>query len=82
MPRRTHTDEDWDDPEDFDAEDEDEDTISCPYCRRQIHEESVRCPYCEQYLSEEDAPANKPWWLIIGAGVCLAIAIMWIVKGY
>ncbi|MFL5342287.1 MAG: zinc ribbon domain-containing protein [Gemmataceae bacterium] len=60
-------------------EDEDDDpTIPCPYCRKPIHEDSPRCPYCEQYISEEDAPpARKPRWLIVGAVVCLAVAVLW-----
>jgi hypothetical protein len=79
MPRN-RTDDDWED-DDFGDPDEEEDTIPCPYCRRMIHEDSVRCPYCEQYLSQEDAsPGLKPWWLLIGAVVCLALVIMWIMN--
>lgn len=76
MPRWADED-DWDDEDD--SSDEDEDTISCPYCRRDIHEDSVQCPHCGQYLSQEDAPpGQKPWWLLIGAAVCLALVLMWI----
>jgi len=58
---------------------DDEPTISCPYCRRQIHEESQRCPYCENYISEEDAvSARKPWWIIIGASLTLYVVYRWI----
>ena len=79
MARRTAADEDWDnDPED---EDGDEDvTVPCPYCGKQIHEEAERCPYCENYISAEDAPpARKPWWIIIGALLCLYAVYRWIV---
>ncbi len=68
---------DRDDEEDWDEE---EDTISCPYCQRTIHEDSVRCPHCEQYLSTEDSsPARKPWWILVGALLCLYAVYRWIV---
>jgi hypothetical protein len=58
---------------------DDEQTIPCPYCRREIQEDSPRCPYCEQYISSEDAPsARKPWWIIAGAIVCLYLVYRWI----
>ena len=75
-------DEDWDDDE-VDAyygdgldDPDDEPTVPCPYCRRDILEDSPRCPYCERYISEEDhAAASKPLWVIATALVCLAIAL-------
>lgn len=90
MPRRLAEDEEWDEDESDDgggdeevtdeAEEEDEEpTISCPYCKRQILEDSQRCPYCEHYISEEDAPpGRKPWWIILGALLCLYIVYRWI----
>jgi len=74
----------WDDDseDDFDA-DEDEPTIPCPHCRKEIHEDSPRCPYCENYLSDEDAPpARKPLWIILGAIVCLYIVYRWVAVGW
>jgi len=82
MARRLTDDEEWDDGESDAAEasDDDEPTISCFYCKRQIHEDSQRCPYCEHYISEEDAPpARKPWWVILGTLLCLYIVYRWIV---
>jgi hypothetical protein len=61
-------------------QDDDDDTIPCPYCRRAIHEEAVRCPHCENYISDEDAPARRPWWLWICAFVCLLIALGWALR--
>ena len=61
----------------------DDDTIPCPYCKREIHEDSQRCPHCEQYISEEHAPPSaKPWWLLIGVAVCLYVVYRWIVGGW
>jgi hypothetical protein len=73
-------DEGWEANESTDESDEDhEQPIPCPYCRREIHEDSPRCPHCGQYISEEDAPpARKPWWIILGAVLCLYILWRWI----
>ena len=67
-------------PDDEFAADEDEEpTVPCPYCRREIHEDAQRCPYCENYLSAEDAPpTRKSWWIIIGAALCLFAVYRWI----
>jgi hypothetical protein len=72
MSRRVLDEDEW--------EDEDEEsTIPCPYCKRDIHADTPRCPYCEQYISEEDTPpARKPWWLVIGVLVCLYLVYRWI----
>jgi hypothetical protein len=57
----------------------DDDTIPCPYCKREIHEESQRCPHCGNYISDEDAPpARKPWWIIIGALLVFYIIYRWV----
>jgi len=65
-----------------DGEDEDEETIPCPYCRRPLHEDSQRCPHCESYISEEDAPAGpKPFWLVLGVLAGLAAAALWLFRG-
>lgn len=69
--------------DDFDddyPEDDDEPTVPCPYCNRQIHEDAQRCPYCEEYISEEDAPpGRKPWWVVAGVIVCLYIVLRWMI---
>jgi hypothetical protein len=67
-------DDDWND-------DDEEATIPCPYCHRQIHEDSQRCPYCENYISEEDkVPAHKPGWIIIGVLLVFLILYWWIAR--
>ena len=54
-------------------------TVPCPYCKREIFEDTPRCPFCEQYISREDAGATstKPWWIIIGVGLCLYAVYKW-----
>ena len=61
------------------ADEDGAETYPCPNCHRQIHEESERCPYCAHYISAEDAaPNRKPWWIVIGAIVCLYAVYRWI----
>ncbi len=61
-------------------DDEDELTVPCPHCQRPIHEDAPRCPYCGNYITEEDAPpTRKPWWLVVGALLCLYVVYRWIV---
>ena len=85
MARRRAENEEWDEWEsdagaDEEASDGDEATITCPCCKRQIHEDAQRCPYCENYISDEDSPpARKPWWIILGTLLCLYIVYRWIV---
>ena len=74
----------WDEEDDWDAEDVDdegESTIPCPYCGNEVHADSPRCPSCENYLSLEDAPprlTNKPWWVLLGAGLGLLVFLRWL----
>ena len=76
--------DDWDDDRDDDSEPGDQDpddepTVPCPYCRREILEDSPHCPFCERYISAEDSPGpRKPFWVIATALICLAIAL-WLV---
>ena len=69
-------DQDWDDEEaDLGDDSDEEPTVPCPSCHRDILEDSPRCPYCERYISEEDhANPKKPLWVIVTAVVCLIIA--------
>ena len=58
-------------------DDDDTETISCPHCRNPVYENAERCPRCGRYLSEEDAPhRRRPWWIVAGVIVCLAIILL------
>jgi hypothetical protein len=66
-------------PREFPEPEQDGDgLLPCPHCLGVLCEDSVRCPHCGNYLSEEDSPSRKPWWVILGALICLAVALYWI----
>jgi hypothetical protein len=80
----------WDDADDLDdsefpdeSDDGDNDTVECPHCLRPVYEDAERCPGCGRYLSREDRarPARRPWWLVVGALVCIVVVIRWVTLG-
>jgi hypothetical protein len=73
--------DDWDDQADSTPDDDEEPTVPCPYCNREILEDLAQCPYCGNYLSEEDAPpSRKPWWILIGVALALYVVYRWVVN--
>ena len=74
--------DDFDSEEDYPEPDEEAnghvDTIACPHCQATIYEEAEQCPHCGQYISEEDSGRSKPLWIIVGALLCLAVALSWV----
>jgi hypothetical protein len=78
-------DDEWDPEDDADIGDDsdEEPTVPCPYCRREILEDSPRCPYCERFISAEDhAGPKKPLWIIATALVCLGVALWWVFAAF
>ena len=74
--------DDWDDEADIGDDSDDEPTVPCPFCRRDILEDSPRCPSCERYISAEDhAARGKPVWVIVTALIGIGIAIWWALVG-
>ena len=55
-------------------------TFPCPHCFHTVYDGTERCPGCGNYLSVEDAPARRPWWLVVGVLVCLIVVIGWMVR--
>ena len=83
MARQLEDADDWDDGCESDSRnnDEDEPTVPCPYCGKDIYEDAPRCPHCGQYISEEDvAPSRAPWWIILGVLLCLCATVVWIIS--
>lgn len=74
---------DWDD-DDMDAEADDsdeEDTVPCPACGREILEDCDHCPACGHWRDEETAtPSRQPPWVIATALACLAAALWWTLR--
>jgi hypothetical protein len=84
MPWRDDPDDDLDDSEypDEPEDDQDEDpTAPCPYCHRPVYDDAEWCPSCGKYLSREDAPAGRPWWLVVGVLAGLAVVLGWVLLG-
>lgn len=92
MPRRTTTEDDWEEEDDGDwspdddeewtpDESADDETVPCPHCQEPVHEQAERCPHCGWYISEEDAPpARRPWWVVLGLIFAL-VAVFLLVFG-
>ena len=75
----------WDESEDneideFDGDsDVDDTTEPCPNCGEAIYDDAERCPHCGHYITEEHGRSSgKPWWVILGAVLCLAVAFYWL----
>ncbi len=66
--------DDIDDEEDRD----DDETMPCPHCGESVYDDAERCPECGRYLSPDDISHRKPWWVVAGAVVCLAMMTWWI----
>ncbi len=80
MARQSWNDEDGDWGDDESGLDG-ESTITCPHCGTEVYEDSPRCPSCENYLSLEDSlptATNKPWWVLLGAGLGLLAFLRWL----
>jgi hypothetical protein len=78
--RRYDDEDEWDEEPASFEDDDDEPTIPCPFCRREVLEDAPRCPYCERYISTEDGGSpGRPLWVVVTALVCLAMAIWWVV---
>jgi len=78
-------DDEWHPGDDADPGDDsdEEPTVPCPYCRREILEDVPRCPFCERYISAEDhAALTKPLWIIATALVCLAATLWWVLMAF
>ena len=73
-------DDDWGDEGDLgdETDGDDEPTVSCPACRREILEDTPRCPWCGRYVSATDHTGRKrPLWVLATALACLAMALWW-----
>jgi uncharacterized paraquat-inducible protein A len=58
----------------------DSSTLPCPHCLAVLHEESTRCPRCGEYLIE--GHTRKPYWLVFGVLLCIAILLFGLRLGW
>jgi predicted nucleic acid-binding Zn ribbon protein len=73
MSRREYEEFDPEDPDQSDMEEDDDPAlVACPYCHKPISEDAEICPRCRNFISQEGAPPRRhPWWVWIGAILCL-----------
>jgi hypothetical protein len=65
-------------PQEYPEPDENsDDTAPCPRCHAHIYDDAVRCPACGHYLGA--GAEGKPWWMVAGILLCLAMALGWVV---
>jgi uncharacterized protein YbaR (Trm112 family) len=68
-------DREWPEP---DQDDNDStDTVACPFCKSPVYDDAEWCPHCRNYLFYE-ATSQRPWWIVGGVVVCLAVVLYWI----
>jgi predicted nucleic acid-binding Zn ribbon protein len=70
------------DDSDMDQNDDDEDfadTGPCPSCGKPVYEDADVCPNCGHYITQDEFASRKPLWIILTAGICVAvILIVWV----
>lgn len=69
-------------PEDIDDHlDDEEGTLTCSHCRREIHEDAGVCPYCGEWVID-DSPAaarSRGWFWPIMVGLLVALILsVWV----
>ncbi len=69
----------WEDEGD-EASEDDADLDECPRCGRLIYDDSDRCPKCGTYVTREEVRSVRPWWVVAGSLVCLAMVVYWILN--
>jgi hypothetical protein len=78
----TMHDDDWDDPDEFPDDEDDDGTIPCPVCGEPMFEDSPRCPACGEYVTAGSAAGPRPAWVVLTVILCLALAAWWIIGGW
>jgi predicted RNA-binding Zn-ribbon protein involved in translation (DUF1610 family) len=67
-------------PEDLDdGDDEPDETVACPSCRRRIHEDAALCPHCGEWIIDDSPAAQRSrgwfWPLMVGALVAMILSL-------
>lgn len=69
-------DDDFEEEGDSAVDEDDEPTVPCPFCLREVWEDAPRCPHCGNQLGGADVPApRRPWWVVITAAALLYVIV-------
>ena len=76
------------DDSDFDAEgpdaadlagdDEQDPTVPCPFCGREIYEDVNVCPRCENFIISDRVNSGHPRWIFWTAALLLAVIAVYL----
>jgi len=74
-------DDDLDDDVEYEGSyDDQEITIPCPHCGRDVVEDIASCPYCGNYITDADrTKSSRPLWITLTIILCLIMAIGWVI---
>ncbi len=72
MPWNDEPDEEWVEDE---AEDSDEDLLSCPSCRKSVHEDTQQCPHCGDWITPVELSGRAKNWLWKSVAILLIVLI-------
>lgn len=58
----------------LETQEEDDATVECNHCGREIYEDAEQCPYCQSYQTDEEKhSSSQPKWVILTAVFLLAL---------
>ncbi len=71
-----------DDPEgpqavDLGDEDDNDDTVACSGCKRDISEHAEQCPHCGEWVIEDGESARRGWPVVVAVLVVIAGLLIW-----
>ncbi|MFH1110043.1 MAG: hypothetical protein V1790_12745 [Planctomycetota bacterium] len=70
----------WDDDADEEWVDEgedaaDDDLLSCPSCRRSVHEDTQQCPHCGDWITPVDLSSRSKRWVWVVAAILVILSM-------
>jgi len=70
-------DEEWVEDE---AEDSDADLLSCPSCRKAVHEDTQQCPHCGEWITPVYPGTRSKRWAWAAVAILLILSmVLWTV---
>lgn len=68
------------DAEGYDDADED-DTLPCPACGRQVYEDADQCPYCGEWIIPLRGRGGLPSWARVAGAVLAGLLLLGLLTG-